>query len=80
MMDIKGSGSITDQADSVFLVWRDKREDRLPQEPAGVLVVEKQRGRPNWIGRIRLWREFTTGQFVDSPEADPKWYLPGARV
>ena len=80
MMDIKGSGSITDQADSVFLVWRDKREDRDPRDPSGILVVEKQRGRPNWIGRIRLWREHTTGQFVDSPEADPKWYLPGPRA
>jgi twinkle protein len=76
MMAIRGSGSITDQADSVFVVWRDKREDREKHEPAGVLVVEKQRGRPNWIGRIALWREFTTGQFIGGPNDDPQRFGP----
>ena len=79
MMDIKGSGSITDQADAVFVVWRDKRDDRQQNEPAGILVVEKQRGRPNWIGRIKLWREFSTGQFVGACNEEPQWFLPGGK-
>jgi twinkle protein len=75
MMDVKGSGSITDQADSVFIVWRNKSEDRLPQEPQAILVVEKQRGRPNWIGRVKLWHDMQSGQFLSAAGDSPQWFL-----
>jgi twinkle protein len=77
MMDIKGSGSITDQADSVFIVWRNKSEDRREEEPHAVLVVEKQRGRPNWIGSVKLWHDFHSRQFLANYGDSPQWYLPG---
>ena len=75
MFGIRGSGSITDQADNIFVVWRDKREDRAAGEPVGLLVVEKQRGRPNWIGRVRLWRDPSSGQFLGAATDDPRWFL-----
>jgi twinkle protein len=78
MMGIRGSGSITDQADAVFILWRNKNEELEPHEPQAVLVVEKQRGRPNWIGKVKLWHEPTTGQFIDYG-ADPQWFLPVSR-
>jgi twinkle protein len=76
MMGIRGSGSITDQADAVFIVWRNKSEDRQPHEPQAVLVVEKQRGRPNWIGRVKLWHDSNSGQFIGEQQDGPKWFLP----
>jgi twinkle protein len=79
MMGIRGSGSITDQADAVFILWRNKSEEREAHEPQAVLVVEKQRGRPNWIGKVRLWHEPTSGQFIEEPNADPQWFLPVRR-
>ena len=67
---IRGTGAITDQADHVFIVWRDMREVKGLEEPDGLLVVAKNRGRPNWIGRIQLFKhksgQFTRNRF-DSP-------------
>lgn len=51
-MDIRGSGSITDQVDNVFCVWRNKDERRLQGEDA-LLIVDKQRN-GEWEGRLSL--------------------------
>lgn len=51
-MDIRGSGSITDQVDNVFCVWRNKDERRVPAEDA-LLIVDKQRN-GEWEGRLAL--------------------------
>jgi twinkle protein len=51
-MDIRGSGSITDQVDNVFCVWRNKDERRVPAED-GLLIVDKQRN-GEWEGRLAL--------------------------
>lgn len=79
LLDVRGAGAIVDQADNVFVVWRDKRADRPVADPSGMLVVDKQRGRPNWLGRIHLWYHPDTGQFVGGPADMPQWYLPGER-
>jgi len=50
-MDIKGSGSITDQVDNVFIWWRNKKKERQLQAgdntevlaPDAMLMCEKQR-------------------------------------
>jgi len=50
-MDIKGSGSITDQVDNVFIWWRNKKKERMIQAgdnaevlaPDAILMCEKQR-------------------------------------
>jgi twinkle protein len=59
--DAKGSGSITDQVDNVFTVWRNKRKEaerRLGQTDESrsdaLLVCDKQR-HGEWEGRIGLW-------------------------
>jgi twinkle protein len=77
LFDVRGAAAITEQADNVFVVWRDKREGRASHEPAALLVVEKQRGRPNWLGRIKLWHEPHTGQFIGHEFDGPMNYLPG---
>jgi hypothetical protein len=77
--DVRGAASIVEQPDNVFVVWRDKREGRPAQDPAALLVVEKQRGRPNWIGKIRLWRDSVSGQFIGNDGDRPMWFLPSER-
>lgn len=59
--DAKGSGSITDQVDNVFTVWRNKRKeaDRVSGQvdegkPDALLVCDKQR-HGEWEGRVGLW-------------------------
>jgi twinkle protein len=76
MMDIKGSGAITDLADAVFVVWRNKNEDRRPDEPESILSVDKQRGRPNFVGKVKLWYEPQSRQFISNPGDGPQWFLP----
>jgi twinkle protein len=63
--DIRGSGAIIDQADHVFIVWRDTKEQKGIDEPDGLLVVAKNRGmRPaNWIGKIQMFNH-KSGQFL----------------
>jgi len=62
---IRGTGAITDQADHVFIVWRDVAEQKAFDAPDGLLVVAKNRGlRPaNWIGKIQLHMH-QSGQFL----------------
>lgn len=63
--DAKGSGSITDQVDNVFTVWRNKKKESDRQagqvdesKPDAVLVCDKNR-HGEWEGLIKLW--FTPG-------------------
>lgn len=59
--DAKGSGSVTDQVDNVFTIWRNKRKEAERQngaadesKPDALLVCDKQR-HGEWEGRIALW-------------------------
>lgn len=64
-MDVKGSGSITDQVDNVIIVWRNKKkeEERNQRSPRqeimdqgdGILNICKQRNGESWEGKIGLW-------------------------
>lgn len=49
-MDIRGSGTITDQVDNVITVWRNKDKNRPMGEDA-VLLVDKQRN-GEWDGAV----------------------------
>lgn len=60
MHDIAGGHEIASKADYVFNVWRNKK---VPGEC--VLTVEKQRGRPNWLGRVGLKYHEKSRQFVE---------------
>lgn len=63
-MDVKGSGSITDQVDNVMTVWRNKKKEiaieanksapDLIDHPDALIVCDKQR-HGEWEGRIALW-------------------------
>lgn len=63
-MDVKGSGSITDQVDNVFTVWRNKRKEQsisagkagpdVIEQPDALLICDKQR-HGEWEGRTGLW-------------------------
>ena len=75
--DTKGSGSITDQVDNLFMVWRNKpKEDDMrvkgsssnkSTEPDSYLLCRKQRnyeGNADGEPMISLWRHRDAGQFV----------------
>ena len=77
-MDVKGSGSITDQVDNLLIVWRNKKKERMlaegkrvtAEEPDALLICDKQRN-GEWEGRISLWYERASQQFVGSSDAQP---------
>lgn len=77
-MDVRGSGSITDLADNVFSVWRNKKkEDELTKDltddernkveskPDAVLVCSKQRN-GDWEGKIALWFNPVSLQYYET--------------
>jgi twinkle protein len=80
--DLKGSGSITDQVDNVFIVWRNKKKAQDRQEtgatdesvPDALLICEKQRN-GEWEGRIGLWFEPDSQQYVEENFGRIELYL-----
>lgn len=78
--DIKGAGEITDMADNVFTVWRNKVKENeakkptpkhdIMQKPDALLVCDKQR-HGEWEGRIGLWFHKPSGQFVANEDCRP---------
>jgi twinkle protein len=85
--DTKGSGSITDQVDNLFMVWRNKpKEDDLrangsmskkKTEPDSYLLCRKQRnyeGNADGEPMISLWRHRDAGQFVSDAGASPQFF------
>lgn len=80
--DLKGSGSITDQVDNVFIVWRNKKKAQDRQEngavdeadPDALLICEKQRN-GEWEGRIPLWFESDSQQYVGETFGRIEQYL-----
>lgn len=86
--DTKGSGSITDQVDNLFMVWRNKpKEDEFKAkgsmsnkqtEPDCLLICRKQRnyeGSTDGEPMISLWRNLDAGQFV-AQAGDPPMFFP----
>ncbi|WP_395765721.1 toprim domain-containing protein [Proteus mirabilis] len=91
-MDVKGSGSITDLTDNLFIIWRNKRRERALQklqagqqltpeeqnhtaEPASVLCLEKQRNGEGWEGKIPLYLEERSHQFLIMEGGSPYNYI-----
>ncbi len=85
--DTKGSGSITDQIDNLFMVWRNKpkedawrmRGDLSPKkdEPDAYLLLRKQRnyeGNADGEPAISLWRHRAAGQFVGAEGAQAQFF------
>jgi len=75
--DLKGSGSISDQIDNLFTIWRNKPKERdfrenglfgkLSAEPDSLLICRKQRhfeGNGDGEPSIGLWLHKDSGQFT----------------
>lgn len=72
--DIKGSGSISDQAHNVIMVWANKEKKRrlesnphdltVINDPDGLLICDKQRN-GQWEGRMKLWFDEDSMRFQD---------------
>lgn len=79
-MDIKGAGEISDQADNVFLLSRNKeKEDEAVKPnpnpdkmtlPDAILACRKQRN-GEWEGKIALWFDPRSTQYVATEGARP---------
>jgi twinkle protein len=85
--DTKGSGSITDQVDNLFMVWRNKpKEDdrrtagqfgKKQDEPDSILFCRKQRhfeGTGDGEPAIGLWLHKDSGQFTGTAGEAPVSY------
>lgn len=78
-MDVKGSGSITDQVDNVMTVWRNKRKEQLiasgksdekaSLEADAFIICDKQRN-GEWEGKIGLWYDKQGMRFSASRNAN----------
>jgi len=78
--DVKGAGEITDMADNVFTVWRNKHkeiESKKPvpgkdimDQPDAILMCDKQR-HGDYEGRIGLWFNGKAKQFVANQDRRP---------
>ncbi len=76
--DVRGSASITDLADNVFSVWRNRgkelaqdegRYEKDHEEDALLIVCKHRHG--EWEGRIRLWFDRRSQTYMQSATAQP---------
>lgn len=86
-MDVRGGASLTDMADNVVTVWRNKAKeleteeiekghevDAKHQDEGDVhMIVSKQRGGSGWEGKIVLWFDRMSFQYLgrESHKAQP---------
>jgi len=78
-LDVKGTGAITDLADNVFTVWRNKRKEFSgeaadPTEEDSRLYCHKQRA-TGYEGILRLWFDPNSRQFSQSATWHPQPYV-----
>lgn len=76
-LDIRGSGTITDQVDNVFTVHRKKRKEMAvasgkatPEQllyPDAEIICDKQR-HGEWEGKVPLWYDKKSFRYLDSPK------------
>ena len=90
-MDIKGSGSITDLADTVLTIWRNKPKEKakhendgvLPEDkkhdPDALLIVSKQRN-GDWERSAKLWWHWKSNQFMGDEMGMAKPYFHKLRA
>lgn len=84
--DIKGASEITDMADNVYTLWRNKpKEEKAEQgdldektkgQPDAILVCDKQR-HGEWEGRIALWFNKRSLQYLGRDTNQSIDYLRG---
>ncbi len=77
--NIKGTGTITDLVDNVFIVWRNKLkeaafrsgDDFSPDDPDCLLVLDKQRHGEGSEGKYRLFFDPASMQYMEDRNASP---------
>ena len=77
-MDVKGSGSITDQVDNVVVVWRNKAKEQAiqtggsyqPTDPDALLIIDKQRN-GEFEGKVGLWFDRDSMQYLETSHQQP---------
>lgn len=85
-MDVRGAGAITDLADTVMTLWRNKPKEKAKYDNEGylpanfdgiksdaLLAVSKQRN-GDWENSAGLWWNWKSQQFVESENTAPKPY------
>lgn len=87
-MDIKGSGALTDLADTVIIWWRNRKKEQLlkkpnlteieiedlERKPDAMMICEKQRNGDD-EPRINLWWHAPSHQFLSAPKLRPREYV-----
>jgi twinkle protein len=85
--DVKGTGSITDLADTVLTVWRNKKKEKAlksedPEEiakaqksPDCMCICSKQRNGSGWEGNVLYWFDQESLQYLNGDESTPFNYL-----
>lgn len=77
--DVRGSASITDLADNVFSVWRNRGKEQAQdqgdhnkdaEEDALLIVCKHRHG--DWEGRIKLWFDRRSQTYLQGPNDQPK--------
>jgi twinkle protein len=77
--DVRGSASITDLADNVFSIWRNRPKEQAQEqgdhskdgEADALLTVCKHR-HGEWEGRIQLWFDRSSQTYLQSATEQPK--------
>jgi twinkle protein len=84
--DVKGTGAITDLADNVFTIWRNKKKERELVKPEheqnqdllnqgdALFTCHKQRN-GDWEGSVSLWFEKCCFQYLPFDSAKPTQYV-----
>lgn len=76
--DVRGSASITDLADNVFSVWRNRGKEQAQNEGSNakdresdaLLIVCKHR-HGDWEGRVQLWFDKRSNTYQQGPNEQP---------
>ena len=76
--DVKGTGAISDQVDNIFLMWRNKKKERMIRNNEEIkvpladalLMCQKQRNGEH-EQEYQLWYHKDSQQFVESEDAVP---------
>lgn len=90
-MDVKGSGTITDAADSCFVIWRNQRKEEIAgkKEDNQMLSSDEEKRllsydcywscvkqrQGDWQGTIGLWFDKNSYQYLEFENDKPKRYV-----
>lgn len=77
-MDVKGSGSITDQVDNVVIWWRNKAKENAiqagtsyqPSDPDALMIIDKQRN-GEFEGKVGFHFDKNSMQFLEGFSQSP---------